>query len=199
MQISELKMITASNIIRLRTNAGMTQAKLGAALNYSDKTISKWERGDALPDAYVLTQMAEIFGVSVDYILSSHDGWEAAPETEEKQERTYSAGMLMALVFVAVWTTALSVFIVLWLFDIIWWQIFVITLPISIIELLVFACIFKKRKHLPFVIGTLVLSVLLVIFTFWPHKAPWQLFIIAVPAMAIVFLACNIRRRPKIK
>ena len=66
MQLSELKLISASNIIKLRTQKGMTQAELGAILNYSDKTISKWERGEAIPDAYVLLQMAEIFGVSVD-------------------------------------------------------------------------------------------------------------------------------------
>ncbi|MBQ4652175.1 MAG: helix-turn-helix domain-containing protein [Oscillospiraceae bacterium] len=199
MQLSELKLITASNIIRLRTNAGMTQAKLGAALNYSDKTISKWERGDALPDAYVLTQMAEIFGVTVDYILSSHDGWEAPQEQNTDPERSYSAQVLMALIFVAVWTTALTVFVVLWLFDIIWWRIFVIALPVSILVLLIFACIFKQRKTLPYIIGALVLSVFIVLFFFIPHKAPWQLFLIALPSLVIVFLACNIKRRPKIK
>ena len=77
MELSELKLISASNIIRLRTEAGMTQAELGAKLNYSDKTISKWERGEAIPDAYVLTQLAAMFGVTVDYLLSSHDAWEA--------------------------------------------------------------------------------------------------------------------------
>lgn len=199
MQLSELKLITASNIIRLRTNAGMTQAKLGAALNYSDKTISKWERGDTLPDAYVLTQMAEIFGVTVDYILSSHDGWEAPQEQNTDPERSYSAQVLMALIFVAVWTTALTVFVVLWLFDIIWWRIFVIALPVSILVLLIFACIFKQRKPLPYIIGALVLSVFIVLFFFIPHKAPWQLFLIALPSLVIVFLACNIKRRPKIR
>ena len=40
MQLSELKLISASNIIKLRTGAGLTQAELGEKLNYSDKTIS---------------------------------------------------------------------------------------------------------------------------------------------------------------
>ncbi len=198
MQLSELKLITASNIIRLRNNAGMTQAKLGAALNYSDKTISKWERGEALPDAYVLTQMAEMFGVTVDYILSSHDGWEAAAQ-EQKHERSYSAQVLMALIFVAVWTTALTVFVVLWLFDIIWWRIFVIALPVSILVLLIFTCIFKQNRPLPYIIGALVLSVFIVLFFFIPHKAPWQLFLIALPSLVIVFLACNIKRKPRVR
>ena len=51
----------------------MTQAELGQRLNYSDKSISKWERGEAIPDAFVLTQMAELFGVTVDYLLCRED------------------------------------------------------------------------------------------------------------------------------
>ena len=83
MQLEELRLITASNIIKLRTGAGMTQAGLGQRLNYSDKSISKWERGEAIPDAYVLSEMAELFGVTVDYLLSSHDGWEPPKEDWE--------------------------------------------------------------------------------------------------------------------
>ena len=64
MQLEELKLVTAANLIKLRTGAGMTQAELGAQLNYSDKSISKWERGEAIPDAYVLTQIAALFGVT---------------------------------------------------------------------------------------------------------------------------------------
>ena len=97
MQLSELKLVTASNIIKLRTGAGMTQAELGAQLNYSDKTISKWERGEAIPDAYVLTQLAEIFGVTVDSILSSHDEWEAPEEQEPEPDKNYSCRVIIAI------------------------------------------------------------------------------------------------------
>ena len=87
MQLEELRLITASNIINLRTSAGMTQAELGTKLNYSDKTISKWERAEAIPDAYVLLQMSGIFGVTVDNLLSSHDEWKPVP-TEEPVKMT---------------------------------------------------------------------------------------------------------------
>ena len=106
MDPGELKLTSASNIINLRTAAGMTQAELGARLNYSDKTISKWERGEAIPDAYVLTQLAEIFGVSVDYLLSSHDAWEP-PAEAEKETPQYSAKHIIAVCVLGVWTMAL--------------------------------------------------------------------------------------------
>ena len=200
MQLSELKLISASNIIKLRTRAGLTQAELGEKLNYSDKTISKWERGEAIPDAYVLTQMAELFGVTVDYLLSSHDAWESPEQQEEEEprqaERHYSINMIIAISVLGVWTMALTIFVMLWLFDIILWQTFVVALPVSILTYMVLICVFRRRKHLQFVIAAFVLSMFILLYFTLPMQKPWQLFLIAVPAEVIVFLSCNIRRRP---
>lgn len=200
MQLSELKLISASNIIKLRTRAGLTQAELGEKLNYSDKTISKWERGEAIPDAYVLTQMAELFGVTVDYLLSSHDAWEPPEQQEEEEqrqaERHYSINVIIAISVLGVWTMALTIFVMLWLFDIILWQTFVVALPVSILTYMVLICVFRRRKHLQFVIAAFVLSMFILLYFTLPMQKPWQLFLIAVPAEVIVFLSCNIRRRP---
>ena len=73
--MEEFKLIVASNLIRLRTNAGITQAELGEKISYSDKTVSKWERAESVPDTYALKQIADIFGVTVDFIITSHDDW----------------------------------------------------------------------------------------------------------------------------
>ena len=54
-----------------RKAAGLTQLELAEKLNYSDKSVSKWERGDGLPDITVLSNMAELFGISVDDFISS--------------------------------------------------------------------------------------------------------------------------------
>ena len=200
MQLSELKLISASNIIKLRTGAGLTQAELGEKLNYSDKTISKWERGEAIPDAYVLTQMAEIFGVTVDYLLSSHDAWESPEQQESRQEETgYSVNMIIAISVLGVWTMALTIFVLLWLFDIILWETFVVALPVSILTYMVLICVFRRRRHLQFVIAAFVLSLFILLYFTLPMQKPWQLFLIAIPAEIIVFLSCNIRRRPRKK
>ncbi len=199
MELAELKLISASNIIRLRTEAGMTQAELGAKLNYSDKTISKWERGEAIPDAFVLTELAEIFDVTVDFILSSHDAWrEPQDENEEKQsgQVPYSVDIIIALTIVSVWTTALVVFVALWLSGIIFWNTFLITLPISILVYMVLICVFKRTKHLQYVIAAFVLSILVLLYFILPLTRPWQIFLIAVPALVIVFLSCNVRIKP---
>ena len=200
MQLSELKLISASNIIKLRTGAGLTQAELGEKLNYSDKTISKWERGEAIPDAYVLTQMAEIFGVTVDYLLSSHDAWESPEQQETRQEESgYSVSMIIAISVLGVWTMALTIFVMLWLFDIILWETFVVALPVSILTYMVLICVFRRRRHLQFVIAAFVLSLFILLYFTMPMQKPWQLFLIAIPAEILVFLSCNIRRRPRKK
>ena len=198
MQLSELKLISASNIIRLRTQAGFTQAELGEKLNYSDKTISKWERGEAIPDAYVLTQMAEIFGVTVDYLLSTHDAWENPNEVEDQEQgiSRYSANVIIAIAVLGVWTMALSVFVLLWLLGYIVWQSFVVALPVSILTYMVLICVFNRRSHLQFVIAAFVLSMFVLLYFVLPLQKPWQLFLIAIPAIILVFLSCNIRRRP---
>lgn len=197
MQLSELKLITASNLIGLRTAAGMTQAELGAKLNYSDKSVSKWERGEAVPDVYVLTQIAELFGVSVEHIISSHDDWEP-PKTEEEEEIHYSVEMIMAVVVLSVFTMALTVFVVLWLFGIIWWPIFVITVPAALLAMIVMLCIFKRKTYLQYFIAAFVLSLFVLTYVLMlPFGRKWQLFLIAVPAVALVFLCCNIRIKPR--
>ena len=201
MLLSELKLISASNIIRLRTQAGLTQAELGEKLNYSDKTISKWERGEAIPDAYVLTQMAEIFGVTVDYLLSTHDAWEN-PNQQEEQEQgmsRHSVNMIIAIAVLGVWTMALSVFVLLWLLDYIVWQTFIVALPVSILTYMVLICVFNRRKYLQYVIAAFVLSVFVLLYFVLPLQKPWQLFLVAVPAIVLVFLSCNIRQRPRTK
>ena len=109
--MDELKLIFASNLIRLRTAAGMTQAELGEQLNYSDKSISKWERGEAIPDAAVLKRMSEIFGVTVDYLLDEHDAWQPAPDPADVRDRSHASIIQVALTGIV--TLAVLVFVVL--------------------------------------------------------------------------------------
>ena len=196
MELSELKLVTAGNLIKLRTGRGLTQAELGAMLNYSDKTISKWERGEAIPDAYVLTQIAEIFSVTVDALLSPPEKW-TPPEPEKEEERSYSVRVILAIAVLGVWTLALSAFVALWLAHIICWQIFVVALPVSILTYLVLICVFDRKKHLKYVVALFVLSLFLMIYLLFFHANPWQIFLVAILAEALVFLSFRVRRHPR--
>ena len=72
MEGKSLKEIVGQNIYYLRTVNHLTQLELGEKLNYSDKAISKWERGEGLPDLYVIEKLCGLFNVSADYIMKEH-------------------------------------------------------------------------------------------------------------------------------
>ncbi len=60
---------TGKLIKRLRLSSGMTQAQLAHALNISDKTVSKWERGLGCPDVSLLGELSECLGVNIERLL----------------------------------------------------------------------------------------------------------------------------------
>ena len=73
----KLKSQIGSNIANYRKRSGLTQAGLAEKLNYSDKAVSKWERGESIPDVIILMQLAEQFGITVNDLLEDPD---ALPE-----------------------------------------------------------------------------------------------------------------------
>jgi len=192
--LDDLKLITASNIIKLRTGMGLTQAELGERLNYSDKSVSKWERGEALPDAWVLKRMAEIFGVSVDYMLKSHDEWEGLPE-DKKPEVNFSSGVVMIVSVIGIWTLALFLFIVFWMLGSMQWIIFAAAVPVMLITLLVFNSVWRHGRENMWIVAALVLSVIVLCYLFFLRFNPWQLMLLIVPAELIVYFSFHIRKR----
>jgi transcriptional regulator with XRE-family HTH domain len=84
MEESELRERVAKRIALYRKNCGMTQLELAEKINYSDKSVSKWERGDGMPDTFVLYQLAELFGVTVDALLYEDVEPSKTPDDAEK-------------------------------------------------------------------------------------------------------------------
>ena len=67
--MDDLRRVLAENISELRKSNNLTQAEFAERLNYSDKAVSKWERGDSLPDVIVLKTIADMYGVGLDDML----------------------------------------------------------------------------------------------------------------------------------
>lgn len=197
MDAAELKLVFASNLINLRTAAGMTQAELGVQLNYSDKTVSKWERGEAIPDAYVLTELSDLFHVTVDYLLSSHDAWQSPEEIRKANEPMYSSDIIIAVTILGIMTASLTAFVIGWICGIIEWRIFLVGLVLSAVAFLVLDCIFNHARYLKPAMIVLIVSVfVLVYFLLWDFK-PWQIFLLLVPAITIALLSTHINKKPK--
>lgn len=91
-----LRALVGKNIARYRKAHGDTQAALGQKLSYSDKAVSKWERGEGLPDLYVLTQIAGLYGATVGELIG-----ETKPELQRNPNmRLYIFLFSAALTFV---------------------------------------------------------------------------------------------------
>ena len=67
--MEDLKDVIAKNLVELRTKARLTQLELAEKINYTDKAVSKWERGEALPDLRVLIKLADIYNITIDEIV----------------------------------------------------------------------------------------------------------------------------------
>ena len=57
-------------IAELRKVKGLTQSQLGERLNISFQAVSKWERGETLPDVGILLDLAKVLETTVDHILN---------------------------------------------------------------------------------------------------------------------------------
>ena len=75
-------------IATLRKEKGWTQVELAEKLSVSDKTVSKWESDGGYPEISQLPVMANIFGVSIDYLMTG--------KTPEKEIITMSKAELCA-------------------------------------------------------------------------------------------------------
>jgi len=72
---------TGKLIAELRKEKGFTQQQLADQLNLSNKTISKWESGAGSPDISILTELADVLGVTADELLR---GQRSSAGVEEK-------------------------------------------------------------------------------------------------------------------
>ena len=193
--MDDLKKVVAGNIIKLRTSMNLTQAQLGEKLNYSDKSISKWERGESVPDVFVLKTIADMAGVTVDYIITPHDPDEEV-QVEAKGPR-YSRRFITLTVLAGIWALAVLVFVILWLCGIFNWLVFIYAIPVSLITLLVLNSVWGDRSWNLYIISGLVWGIICSIYLTAIKFNWWQLFLLGIPAQIIIIFAFSIRRRPK--
>ena len=198
--MTDLKQIVAKNISTLRVKAHLTQVELGEKLSYSDKAVSRWERGEAVPDAYVLLTLSEIFGVTVDYILKEHAPEEEMPVAEvvDEPHGTVNKHLITLISFLSVWAVALTVFVITAILKNAFWLSFIYAIPISSIILLVLNSVWGNKKWNILFISAIVWGVLLAIhLSFLPIINLWMLYLVGIPAQVIIPIAFSVYRSGK--
>lgn len=194
--MDRLEQIVAANLTELRKEQKWTQAELAEKINYSDKSVSKWERGDALPDLKVLKQMADLFGVSLDYFVTENAAEQKAKFSFPKSENGYRIGVELLAVSI-VWLVAVAVFIATELYYPAGvWMAFIWAIPASAFILAMFSQHWKFRIcsiiFRSIFCWTLITAVFLHILIY-RNMNLWMIFLIGIPAQAAIILWAQIR------
>ena len=176
-------------IQELRKNKGLTQEELAELLYVSRTAVSKWESGRGYPSIDSLKGIAEIFSVSVDYLLSTHDKKEIKPGN-----KPYSPKMIMLVVMLGIFTIATLIFVIFWILGHKIWLVYVASVPVFLITLLVLNSVwFNRKNNLP-IVAVLVLSIFLLIYYSLIKYNPWQILLVAFPAEAVVYFSFQIKK-----
>ena len=184
----DLKSIVALNLVNCRKSSDMTQLQVAEKLNYSDKAVSKWERGESLPDISVLVALAKLYDVTLDYLVTEHP---------PKRSRFGGAGgRLRKIIFLIaacliVFFLATVCFCLLYLFAVPGriWMAFIYALPVCGVIAVVFSCVWGNKWDrtisVSFLIWTLALTIFLAL-----NGVPegWVVFVVAFPLQILTVL-----------
>ncbi len=213
--MEDIKQNVSANIAELRILRGMTQTELAEKLSYSDKAVSKWERGESIPDITVLCKIAEIFEVSLDYLVEKEHPVKPLPEEKEmtRMEKlslrpqynpTLNHYLIMGISIFSVLLLATIVFVAV---NIVMdnprldWLSFIYAVPASIIIWLVFNSVWFNPRLNFIIVSLLIWSVLAVIyFTLLAFNYNVLIiFSLGIPAQIIVYMWSRISFNPNKK
>ena len=214
MDDEKLKQRIGSNIASYRKNAGLTQAGLAEKLNYSDKAVSKWERGESIPDVLTLMHLADLFSITVNDLICDPNELPGNPGKLEKAmtqvsekalKRKANKNVILALSSTLVWFVALLAFVILSSFDFLEKYsclLFFFAVPANAIVLLSLRSAwhdFRWNKALITIIvwGFIVAihATLLIVFRY----NFWKLYLLGIPGQIAIYLWFRMFRPAKEK
>ena len=197
-----LEQIIADNLVYYRKAAGLTQLEVAEKFNYSDKSISKWERAEGMPDVLVLKALADFYDIRVDDFFKEE---KTKIKMTRKSRRWFIFGLSETLVWL-VFGVFFSVFSIALPNVFAWWLLFVYAAAASAILAVVWAGIYHKRLYqliatsciVWFTIASIYLTALMVTL---PNPNPnlWLLFLIGAPLEILAILWYFLRKNLKKK
>jgi transcriptional regulator with XRE-family HTH domain len=186
--MEDIKKVVAENLIELRRSKKWTQAEMAEKLNYTDKAVSKWERAESMPDVEVLTQIAEIFGVTLDYFVH-----ENARQEKEKyllpQKIRNNRIIITSMIISVVWLLATIIYVYTFVNGSVYlWEIFLWAVPVSSLVLVVMNGIWGKRKYVFYILTLMIWSLLACSYVQFRDYHVWLIFILGIPLQALIVL-----------
>lgn len=208
MHDEKLKAIIGSNIATYRKRQSLTQAGLAEKLNYSDKAVSKWERGESMPDVLTLVQLAELFSISVNDLLTDpnrlpEETGAVVQKMEKAVEKTLKRKAdkqsILGLSSLLVWFVALLLFVIISSLGISKsWMAFIYAIPANAIVLLSLLSAWRDFRWNKALVSIIVWGVLLSLYVsllLFAHINIWKIFLLGIPGQLAVFFWFRLFRK----
>lgn len=192
-----LKQQIGKNISEYRKLSNMSQVEFAEKLNYSDKAISKWERGESLPDIIVIKRIADLFGITVNDLIGHKDTRKKRIDIKKLMQ---NKKLKLFLSVGLVWLFATIIFVFLQIINVLDkhnWLVFLYAIPVSSIIEIVFFVKWKKPLYLTIAESILIWSVALSLCLSIQYSRIWFLMYIAIPLQILTLLWNWFRARKK--
>ena len=193
--MENIEKIFSKNLTKYRTLMGLKQSELAKKINYSDKSISKWERGEGLPDLKATSKLCEIFGITIDDMLKENDdhSGKISKTIMFKNKKHFLTTLISASL---VWLVATIVYVSLLIFQAEGriWLPFIFAIPISAIVFLIFSSIWGNNLHKFLSVSCLLWGVILSLTLSIPHSRIWFICEIGGVCQIIVILWFSLLR-----
>ena len=190
--------IIAENLIYYRKAAGLTQLEIAEKFNYSDKSISKWERAEGIPDILVLKSLADFYGIKIDDFFREE---KTKVSVSKKNKHWFIVGLSETLVWL-VFAAFVVIFVIVIPTAFTWWLLFVYAAAVSSILAVVWASIYHRRFFQMIATSAIVWTVIASVYlTLLMHGESnpylWLLFLIGVPLEILAILWYFLRKLKK--
>lgn len=186
--MEELKEIIAKNLITYRTKAKLSQLELAQKLNYSDKSVSKWERGLATPDCFVLKQLADLYCIKIDdFFVESENTKNIKVDFSKSKQKKHL--LITLLSSGLVWLVATLCFVALSWFQIHRaWLSFIVAIPVNAIVLVVLSRLWWKYFFVGIFASVISWSTALSFNLIFPHAKTYLLYYICIPLQVLIIM-----------
>ena len=199
----EINEIIGNNLAELRKAHGMTQREVAVKLDFSDKSVSKWESGESIPSIDVLVKLAQLYSVKLDYFVSeTHDETQKEPEPEPQKPVSryrYNRLVISLLSILVVWIVVIAVFIFTQNIVDDMWILFVWAVVVSLVMAVIFNSIWGKMKDTFVILSVLVWCTLTAIFLqmLVCGNPFWQIYLLGIPLQLGVILWASLLLKNK--
>ena len=193
--MKDIRPIVAANLSYFRKESGLTQAELAAKLNYSDKAISRWERGDTLPDINVLYELCSFYGITLDTLTKEEASLPDKEKTYGKDSTPYKVVvMLLSVAVVWICATILFVYSNLSKSGEYFWMAFVWAVPVTALTLKISGrTVFNGVVNVVFD-SIFVWTVLGCIYLWFLSYNIWMIFLLGVPIQMVLILLMKMKK-----